>query len=715
MSTRALHEQLTEAFERLQENADADAALSNVLGFDTTATIRVISEYIKVYTMLEECYDQTIHTQKRLNIRELLQTTTTRLLHLIGLIAPGDVPEWEQVATTIMQQTQSIELEIPIPRIVKDDQGPRFARREELISKYKKQFDEARIADEMTKAPPMPLEDAAIIVQRAERARHARHETLIKRGIQIQQINMHKQAKISDREKSANIIRNFWKKYGERHREDKMLEDEKELIGMKKVQPDPEVAQKVQRTMMRRKEEQRKRAAELKAAESVSNQWLEDNKAVDLRRRMDEMGADFFNREKMRNKRGRAPNIRPRDNVIVKIHKIEHDDADPEWIEEPEEELQKYMEKAQKRGKKGPAQPEKKETAKPAANSGGKKKEEIIVSPFVEEIKDKLNTFQDLWFKEPEEGEPPNNRNQPTDDFDVELVRKEMWVQMVPQVAQQCDDKLRRELKNLKILEARRCRKAKMPRQKKKKQRRVRDPLGGKSDEAILAELVGLGIAQNTPSTTFADFVGDYNFTTNVDFERPSTDGGVDKGASFAAVRSKMVLEAVMPFSILRELDKEKEKEREGKQETPILQNLPKGILIVGNKGTGKTTLALAAINAMGATYLNFSPSVLVGKETPTPRILILMLIKAAKVLAPSVILVDDIERMFGPRKKADASKKFKAQLRRNVRKLKPRDQVLFMATTSLPNLGKPCTSLFNRMITIPKPNFPTRDRKSVV
>jgi SpoVK/Ycf46/Vps4 family AAA+-type ATPase len=153
------------------------------------------------------------------------------------------------------------------------------------------------------------------------------------------------------------------------------------------------------------------------------------------------------------------------------------------------------------------------------------------------------------------------------------------------------------------------------------------------------------------------------------------------------------MLEAVLPFACDRER----------------LFDLPRGVLVFGNRGVGKTLLALATINALGATFLNFSPAVLIGKETPSPRILMLMVIKAARILAPSVILVDDIHRMFGKgRKITDSSKKFKAQLRRQIRKIKPRDRILFLATTSAP-LPKPCTTLFNRAIEIPKPDFPTR------
>lgn len=85
------------------------------------------------------------------------------------------------------------------------------------------------------------------------------------------------------------------------------------------------------------------------------------------------------------------------------------------------------------------------------------------------------------------------------------------------------------------------------------------------------------------------------------------------------------------------------------------------------------------------------------------------MLLKLARVLAPTVILVDDIDRMFCSGKKADSSKKFKAQFRRQIRRVKPRDRIFLIGTSSVYPLPKVCASLFNRAIVIPKPDLPTR------
>jgi hypothetical protein len=671
-SSKALHALLLEASERLQDTIDGDVRDRGIIMNDFNIATRVLTEYLRIYSMLEECYDQTIHTQRRIDIRDMLVRTVTRLLELYWnvtrprALVEGQRPfDWPEMAASIMMQTQAISLEIPIPRIVKDDTGPAFGLREDLFTKLARQFEEARVAAEITKPPPMPVEEATLIVQRAERARHARHETLIKRGIQQQQANLahpKRQREEGDREKCANTIKEFWKKFGTRHKERQLREAEETLIGMKPVPFATSFAEKVEKTLKRRKEEERKRKQELDAGKEVAKTWLQDNKEVDLQRKLAELNAQFYNEAKLRT--GKAPVIKPRTNVLLTLM----DAADPT----PDEEFEQVVRtQAEKKGKKK-AEPAKKEAPKSMGGAGRNQKEEVPIPPHVSELKESLEKFNGLWNRE--------DQGAPSDEFDVQLVRKEIWTSMLPDIATTCEMNLKQELKNLKILEMRRVRKARPPRQRKRRARRVRDPLGGKSDEEILAQLVQIGIACNTPTVTFKDFVGDHDLTN------PSK-------PSYGSIRSQMMFEAVLPFACDREHQ----------------ADLPKGVLIYGMRGTGKTLLALAAINALGATFLNFSPAVLLSQETPSPRILVLMLIKAAKILAPSVILVDDIHRMFGRgRKIADASRKFKAQLRRQIRRVKPRDRILLLATASAP-LPKPCTTLFNRAIEVPKPDLPTR------
>lgn len=685
MSSKVLHDQLIQAVEHLHSIILMDI---NQKPPTTQQTCTLIAEYLAIYTKLEECYDQIVQTQRRINIKDLLLGTTARLLELIFTADEVKSPthmggnsnlpppsNWELLSEIIMSQTQKNDIAISIPRIVRDLQGPSLAKREETISRIKQQYDETRIAAEMSLPPPLSLEEAVTIVQRAERARRARHETIIKRGIQQQQKVLSQQSQLSDREKSANIIKRFWWKYGQRNRETRQREEERELVGMKYTSNVKELEENVNKNMRRRKEEQRKRAQDLEAAEKASRTWLEDNRSPDEVRKFDRLSAAYYNRKKLAKK----PMDFKRDLLYTLYVSIEEEEEEEDVEFDPtvKAHLEKITEEVRAKYNKDP-KAKNKNQEQPRQESGGKKdKEAPVKSPIVEKLITDAETFDSLW--------SPENDPHASDNVSLELVKKEIWEQMVPELADKTREKLLRELKNLKILDARRCKKARPPRQRAKKQKKVKDPLGGKPHEEVLSEFVGYGVCKNIPRTTFRDFIGDYNVTHYTDLGDPKFT------TSYAAIRNEVIIDAVLPFATYR-----------------TESFLPRGVLIVGPKGSGKTTLAHAAVNALGANFFDLSPEVLVGKELPSPKQLITQVIAFAKLFPPSVILIDDIDLMFGARKRANASKKFKGAFKKNLKKLRPPMGVLLIATTSTA-LPKAALSLFDKTVVIPKPNFSTR------
>ncbi|EAY00954.1 ATPase, AAA family protein [Trichomonas vaginalis G3] len=674
MSSRVLHDMLMQAYERLQSVAAQD---QNTNTSDKQTSLTLISEYLEIYTLLEECYDQTIQTQRRTNIHQLLQAVVSRLLEVIKDAPSEDVgfnpklSKWENISQAIMAQTLTNDIEIPIPRIVKDLQVT-FQTRESTIAKDVEHFKEYRIAEEMKQPPPMPLEEAVLIVQCAERARRARHETIIKRGVQQETVKIARQSRFSDREKSANIIKRFWWKYGARNKDGRYREQEKELIGMKSTANIRELQMKIIKTMMDRKEKQKIYANELQGAEKISKRWLEDNKATDEIRKYDSLAAKYYNRKKLQKK----PLDIKHDVILTLAQEIENgEEEDPGFDEVVQKNVDALVE-AQKK-KMQPKDEKKKEEKKPDNTKKGKDAPVSVLSPSVQKIVDNLGEFEKLW--------GPEADPSPSDDISIDLVRKEMWEQMVPELIQKTREKLIRELKNLKILDARRCKKARPPRQRNKRQRKVKDPFGGKEPEQVLADFVGYGIIKNVPTTTFKDFVGHYNTTDPGDYGDP------DPSTSYAAVRNNVIIEGVLPFAADRNM-----------------AGLPNGLLITGPKGCGKTTLAYAIINALGALFIDLSPEVLVGKELPSAKQLITQVIAFAKPSAPAVILIDDIDLMFGNRKRANSSKKYKSQFQRNLKKLKPPMNIFLVATASQ-EIAAAGMKLFDRKIEIPFPNFPTR------
>jgi len=70
----------------------------------------------------------------------------------------------------------------------------------------------------------------------------------------------------------------------------------------------------------------------------------------------------------------------------------------------------------------------------------------------------------------------------------------------------------------------------------------------------------------------------------------------------------------------------------------------PKGVILYGEPGTGKTLLAKAVANQTNATYLRVVGSELVKKEAGEGPKLVREIFHAAEELAPTIIFIDEID-----------------------------------------------------------------------
>jgi len=82
----------------------------------------------------------------------------------------------------------------------------------------------------------------------------------------------------------------------------------------------------------------------------------------------------------------------------------------------------------------------------------------------------------------------------------------------------------------------------------------------------------------------------------------------------------------------------------------------PKGVILYGEPGTGKTLLAKAVANQTNATYLRVVGSELVKKEAGEGPKLVREIFRAAEELAPTIIFIDEIDAIGTKRYNSSSS-----------------------------------------------------------
>ncbi len=144
----------------------------------------------------------------------------------------------------------------------------------------------------------------------------------------------------------------------------------------------------------------------------------------------------------------------------------------------------------------------------------------------------------------------------------------------------------------------------------------------------------------------------------------------------------------------------------------------PKGVLLVGSPGTGKTLIAKAAANRTDATFIKLVGSELVQKYIGEGARMVRELFSMAKERAPSIIFIDELDSVATKRLEQATSgdrevQRTMMQLLSELDGFEPVGEVKVMAATNRPELLDKALlrpGRFDRIISVPMPDKGARE-----
>lgn len=154
---------------------------------------------------------------------------------------------------------------------------------------------------------------------------------------------------------------------------------------------------------------------------------------------------------------------------------------------------------------------------------------------------------------------------------------------------------------------------------------------------------------------------------------------------------------------------------------TKLGAKIPRGVLLDGKPGTGKTLLAKAVAGEAGVTFISASGSGFINKYIGVGADNIRKLFEKAKQEAPCIVFIDEIDAIGGKRKEEDCggdSERNQAidQLLTELDGFQTRDNIIIFAATNNPEILDPALTRpgrFDRTIHVGLPDV--RGRKAIL
>lgn len=251
--------------------------------------------YVQIFKNLEDCYDQHVHPQKRLDIKEVLEGVMGRMLQIkeyLVKMSGFKFINFDDILVDLKLIPETLEL--PVPRYFVDERQKDLELREKLVKTLiaARDADAEEEPDDKSEAR-MTMDDAIRFIQVNERGRQGKQRARFMKEIRKQEELDRKMREMGqpepDPDNAAVVIQKLFRGFKTLKQARLMREEELVFIGMKEPEPKPRELDPLARQTAiraRRKIIQAQNKDEYDEALVAIRRKIYDDEGVDMREQM---------------------------------------------------------------------------------------------------------------------------------------------------------------------------------------------------------------------------------------------------------------------------------------------------------------------------------------------------------------------------------------------------------------------------------------------
>uniref|UniRef100_A0A3P8QLU2 AAA+ ATPase domain-containing protein n=1 Tax=Astatotilapia calliptera TaxID=8154 RepID=A0A3P8QLU2_ASTCA len=643
--------------------------------------------YTQIFRQLEKAYDLVVHPQKRRFIHSALESVMGRVLELKNEMVEKEFSEYHYM-DDVLHDLKLIpaDLEIPIPRYFHSERSKEVQQRKAMLTDILKMAEVTETPEVSGKAAKS-FKEAVKIIQVAERARQGRERA----KFNMKNLNMNTMYRIKEpgaesAESAAVCIQKVWKGYVQRKRTKTAREEEMILLGMYEEPRPAEMTAQAIAASTRVKQMEHEEAYQ-KATVDVMNQ-LRDVEGDDMSKSMKVQIQQWFT--ECRNATGTFPDYPDEEDggsALIFAEKTPQQ-VESKFAAKEEEEANAKAKGKEEKKEKGKSD-KRKEDEEPPSDEPLPPRCVLMSSANLSRayLESASLSSSDFWHNRSEYG----NFNQM---HDPELIKEEKRKVIEAEIRV----KVRRRLQHT----SHHCKSNSWLISQQNTRLLLLKEISSfihicRTLQSLCRELVEQGLLKQTRNVQLQDFLGDYSYLGTTLRQHD-----IEPMPSLSDVRQVISLYAVLPL---------------GSQVVHEKAPLIKSVLLVGPTGVGKKMLVHAVCHETGACLFDLSPLNTAGKYPGKSGLAMMlhMVFKVARLMQPSVIWIEDAEKMFYrkiPKEEKELDpKRLKKDLPKFLKLIKGEDRVLIIGTTRDPHSAeiKSLCKMFSKILLIPRPDYGSR------